>query len=63
MFAQIKEKCLHFVCSVHKLDESKSLAPLASTSASRREGQAGMASEALQWLGRGVSEMLLGSWR
>lgn len=48
MFAQIKEKCLHFVCSVHKLDESKSLAPLASTSASRREGQAGMVSEALQ---------------
>lgn len=33
-------KCLHFVCSVHKLDESNSLAPLASTPAWSSEGQA-----------------------
>lgn len=33
-------KCLHFVCSVHKLDESNSLAPLVSASAWSSEGQA-----------------------
>ncbi|MXQ90287.1 hypothetical protein E5288_WYG001983 [Bos mutus] len=33
-------KCLHFVCSVHKLDESNNLAPLMSTSALSSEGQA-----------------------
>lgn len=35
-------KCLHFVCSVHKLDESNSLAPLASAFAWSSEGQAGI---------------------